>query len=102
MLPSSQLIWADRICASIIVGSFYRQLCNSFNAALVLLDSHFALAKSNYASVKPQFYLVTFSNNFIAFIKCFGGCYIYGLGLEPQWTKYSCASYIKKSALSLI
>jgi len=102
VFPDSQLISAARTWASTIVGSFYRQLYSSLRAELVSLANHLALAKSSWASVRPQFYLVTFSSNLIAFMRCLGGCEFAGMGFDPQCTRYSWANSIKKSALSLM
>lgn len=66
------------------VGSFYRRVCSSFKAALISFASHFALARINCASVRPQFCFVTFSSNLMALIRYLGGAYPVGMGFDPQ------------------
>lgn len=47
-------------------------------------DNHLALARINWASVRPQFCFVMFSNNLIALIKYLGGYDPAGIGFDPQ------------------
>lgn len=101
-MPSSLLISAARMCASTQLSSFLKQSFSSFKAAGVSLKSHLALARRTFASVKAEFYFVTFSRSLIAFIRCFGAPAEVIFGFEPQWIRYSCAICIKKSALNLI
>ena len=101
-LPASLLMSAARTWASTTVPSFYRQSLISLSAPGVSLKSQRALASSTWAWVKPAFYFVTFSRSLMALTRCFGGPAEVIFGFAPQWTRYSWASSMRKSALSLI